>query len=190
MVPLLAIIPAMSTLASIGAAATAISGVVGAVGAIVSGRNQAAVAEHNASVQEVAATNREVVAGLNAERQRRANRQQIAAQRAGAAEAGALSGTSLDLLDENSVALELDALTIEYQGKIDADVNRQQAQMQRADAKNYRTAGALSAAGKAIGALGSAFNSFDALNSAAPAAGSGISLSGLKASPSMSFLPG
>ena len=134
----------VSTVASVG------SGVLGAAGAISGARNQAAVMEANAGFMEQEARDRRLAAIVDAERLRRRQRIALSGDRAQMAQAGALSGTSLDLLDQNSVAAELDAMTVEYGGTVAHQALPRQAAVQRAEAGGVRSSGVWSAAGNLI----------------------------------------
>lgn len=143
-----------ATVASVGSA------VIGGVGAIQSGRNQAAVMKANARNAEQQGRERQVAANIEAERMRRQSRLVAARGRAGMAEAGALSGTSLDLLDQNSVAMELDALTVQFNGAEAARGARNQGNVTRAEASQVQRAGIISGASQMVGS----FAAIDPLN--------------------------
>ena len=131
---------------------------------IIESRNQAAIAEANAAFAEQESKDRAVNAGIAAERERRRNRIRQAESEAGAAESGALSGTSLDLLDANSVAFELDALTLQHRGENDARALSDRAAIQRADAGNIKRGGYTSAIGAGIAGAPRLYNAIDGLN--------------------------
>jgi hypothetical protein len=107
-----------------------IASVAGPVLGVVSAIQGNAAAKEQASEFSRQAREERVTAGIAAERRRRAARVQQSRDRVSLAEGGALSGTSLGLLDQNAVAQELDALTVEYQGEQagrSADFRAQQA---------------------------------------------------------------
>ena len=158
----------------IGLIGTIVSGVFSVVAPIMQAKseakyakanaeNQARIAEYNAEVTRRNAQmqadaqranaellrkegdNLAVAASIEAERERRKNRRMRAEERAGAAESGMLSGTSLDLLDANSVAREVDALTIAYRGNLDAKSRYRAADLREAGAADHEVMGALNA---------------------------------------------
>lgn len=131
---------------------------------IMQGRNQAAVAKANAAFMEQEAKDRAVRGGIEAERVRRRARMRAAEQEAGAAESGVLSGTSLDLLDANSVAFELDALTTAYNAENEARTLRGRAAVTRAEASNMRTGGLAGGIGAGIGRASDLYSAIDGLN--------------------------
>lgn len=131
---------------------------------IASANNQSAMAKAQARYREQEARDRAVAAGIAAERRRRQYRLAQAEQAAGAAEAGVLSGSTLDLLDANSVAFELDALTLQYNGMNDARALRSSAGLLRADAGNIMTGGTMSAIGAGLGATPRVVTAIDGLN--------------------------
>lgn len=101
------------TAGAIGSAATVLGPVLqvaGALGAVSAANRQAAEYER-------AGKESRVMASVEAERMRRYSRQVQSRTMAGMAEAGVLSGTSVGLLDQNAVAQELDALTVEFRGE-------------------------------------------------------------------------
>jgi len=100
----------ISTLSTIATIAAPVLGVMSAVSEMGAAKEQSAEFERQATEERVAAN-------INAEKTRRVARQQQSASRAAMAEGGVLSGTSFAVLDQNAVAQELDALTIEFQGE-------------------------------------------------------------------------
>lgn len=148
----------------ISAVATIGSAVMGVVAPIIQSRNEAAIMKGNAALMMQQAKDREVQSSIAAERERRRNRRLMAEQEAGAAESGALSGSSLDLLDQNSVAMELDALTVEYNGMVDATSMRNRAGMMRAEASNIKRGGIIGAIGGGLSGVAKAAGGIDGLN--------------------------
>ena len=144
----------IATVASIASAG------IGAAGAISGARNEKALIEANAAQMEQTAKDRRVAASVEAEKLRRKQRVLLASDRGKMAQAGALSGTSLDLLDQNRVAAELDALTVQYNGDQGASDLERQAILDRSEAGGVGRSGYLTAAGR----IGSGLASIDPLN--------------------------
>lgn len=139
----------ISTVASIASAG------IGAVGAISGARQQSALIEANAAQMEQTAKDKRVAASVEAERLRRKQRVMLSGDMAKTAQAGALSGTSLDLMDQNSVSAELDALTVQYNGEQGASDLQRQAALDRAEASGVKNSGYLTAAGRTMSGLAS-----------------------------------
>lgn len=133
---------------------------VQAVGAIQQGRAQAASYKSAAQAADYNATMARLNAGVAGEQANAAEEQQQRQFRAlqakgvvAAAESGAgLDGSNLDVLKQNAVANELDALTIRYEGQMKArgllaqsELDKLQAQASRRAGKDAMTGGYLSA---------------------------------------------
>lgn len=105
--------------ASAGAAATigSIATIAGPVLGIMSAISENKAAKAQGAELDRQATEERVAANINAEKTRRDARQRQSRDRTAMAEGGVLSGTSFGVLDQNAVAQELDALTIEFQGE-------------------------------------------------------------------------
>lgn len=89
---------------------------IGAVTSIVQGIQAKQAGEADAAVAETQAAVARQGGVADEQRQRSANRQLRARQVAAIGESGlALAGSPLDLIDEESIAGEMDALTIRYQ---------------------------------------------------------------------------
>lgn len=137
----------VSTISTVASVAAPVLGVVGAISA-----NQEAKAQ--AAEFERAADESRLMASIEAERQRKQARQRQSAERAAFLEGGAFSGTAMGVLEQNAVAQELDALTVEFQGE-------QQARGQEFSAAQARqSASPLNVFSAAV----SGFNDFDPLN--------------------------
>ena len=148
-----------------GMVLTGISTVMGVIAPLAQGRNAEAIHDANAAALDQQAKNKITEGAIQAERQRRQNRRVIAEQEATAGQAGVYGGTSLELINHNSVALELDAMTTEYQAELDADNLRRGANIQRAEGDAARQSGTLQAVGAGIkGATSFALSDFDPLN--------------------------
>lgn len=116
--------------------------------------NQAAMMEAQARFKDQEARDRAVAGGIEAERARRRHRLALSEQEASAAEAGVLSGSSLDLLDANSVSFELDALTLAYNRQLEGRSLESEATLLRADAGNVRRGGRFGAIGAGLSGVG------------------------------------
>lgn len=97
----------------IGSIATVASPVLGVMGAIAGVQEKK---EQRAEFEREAAESR-IMASVEAEKVRRETRQTQSRARTSMAEGGALSGTGLGVLEQNAVAQELDALTVEFRGE-------------------------------------------------------------------------
>jgi hypothetical protein len=143
-------------------AVTVISSVATAV-------TQKQAADASAKVASVNAKNEEVQAGvaaqqaqLEAEQQRRQNRLRLGAQRAAAAKNGIdlSSGSIEDVMQDTAVQGELDALSTIYAGQTQASYLRGRASVSRAEARNYKSAGTMSAVTTLIGGAGRAAGTY------------------------------
>lgn len=105
-------------------ASTAMSA-VGAIqqgaAAAAQGRSQQQAQQYNAIVKQQTATAARQQAGAREEQQRRGARQMMGQQRAALAQAGiGMGGSALDIEEQSAVRAELDALTIAYEGDLQA----------------------------------------------------------------------
>lgn len=98
------------TIATVATLAGPVLSTLGAVQRAGEAKQQSAEFSRQAREERVAAS-------IRAERMRRQSRLQQSAERTAMVEGGALSGTAIGVLDQNAVAQELDALTVEYQGQ-------------------------------------------------------------------------
>ena len=149
------VVSTVATVASVGSAIAT---------PIIAGKRQERIEKANAASLQADANRREVAASVQAERERRRSRQMIANQEASLTEAGAASGTSLDLVDQNSVALELDALTVEFSGQQGADSLRDQAAQRSFVGQMAGSSGILSGIGAGVSSADRLVTSFDPLN--------------------------
>lgn len=101
---------ALSTISSISAIAAPVLGVTQALAANQESKAQAAEFER-------AGKESQLMASIEAERLRKEGRQRQSAERSAFIEGGAFSGTAAGVLEQNAVAQELDALTVEFQGE-------------------------------------------------------------------------
>lgn len=138
---------AASTVATVASVAAPVLSVAGAVQGVQEAKAQEAEFEREA-------TESRLMAGIEAERMRRDARQRQSAERAAFIEGGAYSGTAQGVLQQNQVAQELDALTVEFQGE------------QRARGAEFAASQASRAASplNVFGAAVRGFNDFDPLN--------------------------
>lgn len=136
-----------ATIGTIATIASPILGVASALSGNAAARQQAREFDRQSREERVAAS-------IEAEQARRAARQRQSASRAAMAEGGVLSGTSLGVLDQNAVAMERDALMVEYRGE------------QRGRAAEFQAAQARKSSSvlNVFSAAVEGFNSMDPLN--------------------------
>ena len=85
------------------------------------GRSQQQAQQYNATVKQQNAVLARQQAGAREEQQRRGARQMMGQQRASLAQAGiGMGGSALDIEEQSAVRAELDALTIAYEGDLQA----------------------------------------------------------------------
>ena len=137
----------LSTLSTIATIASPVIGIMGAVAEIGEAKAQEAEFERQAKEERI-------MASVEAERTRRAARQEQSRSRVSMLEGGALSGTAFGVLEQNAVAQELDALTVEFMGE------------QRGTAAEFQAAQARRSASplKIFSAAISGFSQLDPLN--------------------------
>lgn len=138
-----------------GPEAFLISAAIGAFGAIQEARASSAASEFNAKI----ADNNAIIAEQNAvadeNKQRRSAGRQAASSRAAIGAAGVtLEGSPLDVLEDQALEAELDALNIRYGGRLQATNYRSQAQLDRSAARNAKTQGFLSAGSTLLQGVG------------------------------------
>lgn len=141
-------------------AASAASGILGtgisagtalsAGSAILSGVAASQQAKAQADLMQESATQNLRAAAIEAAKTRRKNRQMAARERAGAVESGTFSGTTLDILDENAVTREMDALTLEYNGRTRNAAAQAEAGSMRSQSPLYLAGGLMTGAGRLI----------------------------------------
>lgn len=113
-----------------------------AVGAIRQASAESNAAKFNAQVAENNARIARQNAVENAARQRRENQRRLGAIRAGFGASGiSLEGTPLDVLEDSAAEAELDALTIEHQGALEAAGFSSSAALSRTRARSAKQAG-------------------------------------------------
>lgn len=146
------------TLATIGSlAGTAFS----VVGALSQASAQSAAAKTNAEVARqnaIAATDQ---AAAEEARQRRIARQVQGAGRAAIGASGvSLEGSPLDILEQNAINEELDALNIRYRGQLASRGYGVEANQYSMEARTAKTTGYMSAAGKLLTGASSAYGNY------------------------------
>lgn len=135
----------LSTISTVAA----IAGPVLAIAGAAQGRQEAQAQSAEFGRQ---ATEERLMASVESERMRRAARQRQSIERTSMIEGGALSGTAVGVLDQNAVAQELDALTVEFQGE------------QRGRAADFQASQQPTGALPIFTAAIKGFNQFDPLN--------------------------
>lgn len=138
---------AVSTISTIASIAAPVLGVVGTISQIKAAKEQEAELERQGKEQRI-------MASVEAERARREARFRQSRDRTAMLEGGALSGTAEGVLEQNAVAQELDALTVEFRGE------QQQRASQFAARQAGRRVGVLDVFSSAI----SGFSQVDPLN--------------------------
>lgn len=138
------------TAATVGTVATIAGPVLGVMSAI----SEVSAAKEQSAEFKRQATEERLMANVNAESMRRAARQQQSRDRTAMVEGGVMSGTSIGVLEQNAVAQELDALTVQFTGE------------QRATGAEFQAAQARKEASplKIFSAAVSGFSSMDPLN--------------------------
>ena len=134
-----------ATLSTIATVAGPVLGVMGAIGGL-----QESAAQSAEFTRE--ATETRVMSGINAGKLRREARQKQSRDRTAMAEGGALAGTGAGVLNQNAVAQELDALTVEFQGE------------QRAKGADFQAQQAKGSVLDVFSAAVTGFNDMDPLN--------------------------
>lgn len=172
MAPLLVAAGMSASMAASVASVASVVATVASVGTavavpVIQGKQQQKMDEANAQRLRQEGRQRELEGSIAAERQRRQNRAMIARQAAGQAEAGALSGSSLDLLDANTVALEMDALTVAYQGELQGRSLNDRAGLLDFQGRQAGQAGLAAGAGGLLSSAGRGLANFDPLNTPA-----------------------
>lgn len=123
---------------------------VGAIGSIVQAQSASKAAKYNANVARNNAIAARDAAQEEARRSRRLSMKRMGTLRA--------YGASLDLLEDSAMQEELQALTIEHQGEVEAAGYSASANLNRARAKNERTAGYFGAAATLLRGVSNYYN--------------------------------
>jgi len=146
------------TIAVVAMAASAAVSAVGAIqqgaAAAAQGRSQQQAQQYNAIIKQQNAQAARQQAGARENQQRRISRQLLGQQRAALAQAGigVGFGSALDIEEQSAIRAEFDALTIRYEGEMQAkgllaaaEQDLFQGQVARAAGKNAQTASYISA---------------------------------------------
>lgn len=172
------------TIAAVAIGAMVVGSVLGAAGQVASAEasanDQEAAAQQSdfaAEVQEENAVIQTAQAEEEAKRIRSDKQRRIGTARARYGASGVLTsgGSPLAAISDQAEESELDALTVKYQGQIQARdsknqaiLDRNNASRQRAGASNTRTAGVIGAGATLISGAGRAASTFSQLSSAQP----------------------
>lgn len=161
----------LETIATIGSlAGTAFS----VVGALNKASAESSAAKTNAEVSRQNAVAASEQAAAEEARQRRIARQVQGAGRAAVGASGvSLEGSPLDILEQNAINEELDALNIRYRGQLAARSANIEADQYSLSARTAKTSGYLSAAGKLLSGAASAYGNYYKGTSTAAAASAG-----------------
>lgn len=124
-------------------------------------RAAAAADQYNAAVDRQQAESTRLIYGQREDQVRRMTAAQLGKQRAAAAESGLTGGSSDDLERQSSIAAELDALNIRYEGEIQAQGYLSQARLadwnaadNRSSARSARTAGYIGIGARSLSGVG------------------------------------
>ena len=132
----------MAFLAAIAPALSVVSGVIGAVGAISAGNAQAAAAKYNAQVQEQNARVAMDQASAQASQEARKTRQLVAAAEAGAMDSGlTLTGSTGAVINQARDTGNMNTLLAMYDGSLKATGYKNNAVLERANARASKVAG-------------------------------------------------
>jgi hypothetical protein len=129
------------------------------VGSLQQSAQEARVAEFNAAVAQTNAIQERAFAEADAMRVRDQASRAAGRTRVMAAAAGVDTGTGsvLDILSDDAIQFELDALNIQARGEAGARAHESQAAMQRAQARHTRRQAPLSALGAGLQGFGGGF---------------------------------
>lgn len=127
-------------------AALAIGAGVNAFAALFEGEATARAAEYNAQIERLNATIARQNAAEAERRFRRMSKKRMGSMRAARGASGlALDGSALDAMADSAMQEELDALTVRYQGEMQARTHEANARMAEMEAKSARASGAFNA---------------------------------------------
>ena len=143
---------AVATTTAIALGIAAVSAGLGAYSSIQQGQAAKSAAEYNAAVARNNAAASQTQASEEAARSRSRTRRALSSQRAQFAKSGAMvSGSALDVLYDSSIQGEMDALSIEYRGAVEANRYMAQAGLNRMEGRSASQAGYLQGAGSILG---------------------------------------
>jgi hypothetical protein len=145
---------------SVGIAAALGGGVLSAFGSLYQGKAEAAAQEFNARVSENNAEMARVQAAEEERRVRVGGAKAIGDMRANYGASGIVTSESsaLDVLEESAMNVELDALTVRYQGHAQALAMKNEAFLARRAGKQANLMGKVGAASALLGAGASAYS--------------------------------
>jgi len=142
-----------STIGLIGAGISAVGSIVSGYQQYQAGKSQAKYMEAQSRLNYANARNARQAAGVEEDRQRRLNRIRAGKTAAASAQSGALlSGTALDVAQQNAEENEMDALLIRYNGELRARGFLNQASTDRYNAATSRSNASQALTGGFIGA--------------------------------------
>lgn len=132
-----------------GASLLAMGKGVSAFGTLFEGQAAAQAAEFNAGIERWNAVLVRQWAAESERRFRRMSKKRMGSMRAAAGASGfTMSGSALDAMYDSAMQEELDALTIRYQGEIEARSHEMNAAMADRQARNAKVGSAISAIGE------------------------------------------
>ena len=131
---------------------------VAAVGTLAAASNSAAAHRYNADMAKQNAVLARQAAAEREARFRRESRQRMGAMRAGFAGQGLLTGSAIDALADSAAQEELEALSIRYEGELQARGYTSRATTERTASSNARIRGYYSAAATSLRGAGTALN--------------------------------
>lgn len=142
------------TLLTLSVGASLVSGAVSAFGAMQQGEATARAAEYNAQVNDRNAALSRQQSNAEMEDTAREHRRQMGAIRAAYGAAGiGLAGSPLDVIEDTALEQQTDIRRIGYSGELKAIGYEEKAALNRAEASNARTAGAISAVSAGVGGI-------------------------------------
>lgn len=145
----------IAAIAGIGAAG------IGAYSAISSASAQSDAADFNSKVAANNAQQAKQEADAEAARVRDKNRRILASQKAAYAASGVqISGTVTDVLLDSATQGELDAMSVEYAGKVRQNALISQSELLKKESSNASKAGIFGAAGYGLSGVASTANSY------------------------------
>ncbi|MDP2619910.1 MAG: hypothetical protein Q8P46_06990 [Hyphomicrobiales bacterium] len=130
-----------------------VGGLIQAAGALQSAKAQADAANYNAAVNDRNALAARSQGAAEGDRQRRLNQMNLGRLRAAYGDAGlGFEGDVLTVFEDAETQAELDVATVRYQTSVRVAGYKDQAQLDRMEAKSASSAGVLGAFGAIVGA--------------------------------------